>query len=367
MGNIQLLFSYNHFNTFKLKTHVFCLFLLCFCNVHAQKLDKDKQYYISGIGFWNVENLYDTLNDKWKNDEEFTPFGTNAWTGSRYRTKIEHLAEVISQMATDVTPDGLAIVGLCEIENKSVVKDLINSPKLKKRNYQFVHIEGPDARGVDPSFIYNPAYFKVTKAVSYAVHLVTDTSHKTRDILVVSGLFVGEPLTVLVNHWPSRRGGEMLSRPNRNGAAKVARHISDSITTTNPQAKVVIMGDLNDDPVNDCVKKHIRTYADVKDAKVDEFFNPMEKPYKEGIGTLAWQDSWNLFDQIILNQPLVPNGFESWQYYKVKIYNKSFLKSDFGNFRGYPFRTYSGGAYTGGYSDHFPVFILMAKENKTPR
>src|SRR5689334_22025322 len=110
---------------------------------YAQKLEKNKNYYISAIGFWNVENLYDTLNDVWKNDEEFTPIGTNAWTGSRYRTKIEHLAEVISKMATDVTPDGLAIMGLCEIENIGVVKDLVNSPALKKRNYQIVHIEGP--------------------------------------------------------------------------------------------------------------------------------------------------------------------------------------------------------------------------------
>lgn len=341
------------------------LFFLFFCCVPAssQKLDRSKNYYLAAIGFWNVENLYDTLNDKWKNDEEFTPEGTNAWTGARYRTKIDHLADVIQQMATDITPDGLAILGLCEIENKSVVKDLVNSPRLKKRNYQIIHIEGPDVRGVDPSFIYNPAYFKVSKAVSYKVKLVTDSNHKTRDILVVSGLFAGEPLSVLVNHWPSRRGGELLSRPNRNAAAKIARHIADSITLANPKAKVLIMGDLNDDPVNESVKKNIRTYADIGSARDGEYFNPMEKPYKDGIGTLAWQDSWNLFDQIMLNSLCIPGKYESWQYYNVRIFNKPFLKSDFGNFKGYPFRTYSGGSYTGGYSDHFPVFIVLAKEN----
>ena len=332
--------------------------------INAQKLDKNKNYFISAIGFWNVENLYDTLNDQWKNDEDFTPAGTNAWNGPRYRTKIDHLAEVISQMATDVTPDGLAILGLCEIENKSVVKDLVNSPRLKKRNYQIVHIEGPDARGVDPSFIYNPAYFKVLKAVSYHVTLVTDSAHKTRDILVVSGSFLGEPLTVLVNHWPSRRGGEMASRPNRNAAAKVARHITDSITTANPNAKIAVMGDFNDDPINVCIKDVLKTYGNLnKPGKDDEFYNPMEQPYNEGIGSLAWQDSWNLFDQVILNKPLVPKNYESWQYYAVRIFNKPFLKSDFGNFKGYPFRTYSGGSYTAGYSDHFPVFVVIAKEN----
>lgn len=338
--------------------------LLNFFIARTQHLDKNKNYYLSAIGFWNVENLYDTLNDVWKNDEEFTPYGSNAWTGKRYWVKIDRLAEVIAQMATDVTPDGLSILGLCEIENKSVVKDLINSPRLKKRNYQFVHIEGPDARGVDPSFIYNPNYFKLKNAVSYSVKLVTDSTHKTRDILVVSGLFNGEPLSILVNHWPSRRGGEMASRPNRNAAAKVARRISDSITLAEPNAKVVIMGDLNDDPVNECVKKIIGTYGDISKANEKDFYNPMEKPFKEGTGTLAWQDSWNLFDQTLLNKNWIPTNYSSWQYYAVRIFNKDYLKSDFGNFKGYPFRTYSGGAYTGGYSDHFPVYFLIAKEKK---
>jgi hypothetical protein len=337
---------------------------LIFCvTLNAQKLDKHKHYYLSAIGFWNVENLYDTLNDQWKNDEDFTPAGSNAWNGSRYWTKIDHMAEVISKMATDVTPDGLAVLGLCEIENKSVVEDLVKNKQIKSRNYQVIHIEGPDARGVDPSFIYNPNYFKVTKSVSYHVPVVTDTAHKTRDILVVSGNFYGDNVTFLVNHWPSRRGGEMASRPNRNAAAKVARRITDSIIALNPNNKVVIMGDLNDDPTNVCVKDVIGTYGDYAKPEIGKYFNPMEKPFKDGTGTLAWQDSWNLFDQIILNEPWVNGNFNTWQYYNVRIFNKPFLRSDFGNFKGYPFRTYSGSSYTGGYSDHFPVFILIAKEN----
>ncbi|MDO8999467.1 MAG: endonuclease/exonuclease/phosphatase family protein [Bacteroidota bacterium] len=347
----------------KVKYVFFVAFIAFVSYSYSQKFEKDKNYFISAIGFWNVENLYDTLNDQWKNDEEFTPSGKNAWDGVRYRTKIEHLADVISQMATDVTPDGLAILGLCEIENKSVVQDLVNSPKLKKRNYQIIHIEGPDARGVDASFIYNPTYFKVTKAVSYHVTLVTDSAHKTRDILVVSGSFLGEPLTVLVNHWPSRRGGEMASRPNRNAAAKVARHISDSITTADPSAKIAIMGDFNDDPINVSIKKVINTNSDYTKCTEDQYFNPMEKPFKEGIGSLAWQDSWNLFDQIILNKTWFPKNYETWQYHAVRIFNKAYLKSDYGNYKDYPFRTYSGGTYTAGYSDHFPVYIVIAKEN----
>ncbi|MBK9284440.1 MAG: endonuclease/exonuclease/phosphatase family protein [Sphingobacteriaceae bacterium] len=342
---------------------IFSLLLLIAIPTEAQKLDKSKKYYIANIGFWNVENLYDTLNDQWKNDEEFTPVGTNAWNGKRYWTKIDRLAEVIAMMGTDASPDGLAILGLCEIENKSVVEDLVKSKRIASRNYQIVHIEGPDARGVDPSFIYNPNYFKVIKAVSYHVKVVTDTAHKTRDILVVSGSFVGEPLTVLVNHWPSRRGGEQGSRPNRNEAARVSRHIADSITALNPKNKVIIMGDLNDDPNNMSVKEVVKTYGDLKKRDSNKYFNPMETPFKEGIGSLAWGDSWNLFDQTLLSDAWVSGNYESWQYYKVRIFNKSFLKSDYGNFKGYPNRTYAGGSYIGGYSDHFPVYITIAKEN----
>jgi hypothetical protein len=332
--------------------------------VAAQKLQRGRNYYLTAIGFYNVENLYDTLNDKWKNDEDFTPEGNNSWTGDRYRLKIEHLAYAIRQMATDVNPEGLAILGLCEVENKSVVNDIVNHSLLKDRHYQIIHIEGPDLRGVDPSFIYNPRYFKVKNALAYKVRLVTDSTHKTRDILVVRGTFLGDELAVLVNHWPSRRGGEMLSRENRNGAARLARKIADSLEKTIPGIRIAIMGDLNDDPVNDCVKKFIGTYSDPMHPERGKYFNPMEKPFKQGIGTLAYQDSWNLFDQIMLNDPWLPKNFSGWEYYDVRINNKPYLKNDYGNFKGYPFRTYSGGTYTGGYSDHFASYIIIAKEKK---
>jgi hypothetical protein len=337
------------------------LLLLLVTSLSAQNLEKGKQYQISALGFWNVENLYDTINDPAKLDEEFLPEGLNAWTGDRYWTKIDHLSRVISEMGTDVTPDGLAIIGLCEIENKNVLKDLVAAPKLKARNYQIVHFEGPDARGVDPALLYNPNYFKLTKAVAYRFTLVTDSAHKTRDQLVVSGLFSGEPMTIIVNHWPSRRGGEEASRPNRIAAAKLVRHIADSISRGNPDTKIVIMGDLNDDPTNESVKKHLNTYGDISQNYSDKYFNAMEPLFKKGIGSLAWQDAWNLFDQIIVNKPMIPGGYKSFQFYRAFVYNKSYLCSDFGNFKGYPFRTYSGGSYTAGYSDHFPVYMLIVR------
>lgn len=344
----------------QMKLYFFILLLVTEFSV-AQKLDANKDYYFSAIGFWNVENLYDTLNDLRKNDDDFTLNGTYQWSGERYWTKIERLATVIGQIATDVTPDGLALIGLCEVENSSVLIDLIQSSHLRKRNYQYILIEGPDIRGVDPALMYNPNYFVVTRACSYKISLVTDSTHKTRDILVVSGTFLGEELAVIVNHWPSRRGGELMSRANRNAAAKVAKHIADSILNTNSGCKLIIMGDLNDDPTNESVKKYLGTFSDLRKPLEGKFFNPMEKLYKKGIGTLAWQDSWNLFDQLILNKPWFPTDFKTWQYYSVRVFNKEFLRADFGNFKGYPFRTYSSGVYTGGYSDHFPSYIIVAK------
>jgi hypothetical protein len=345
-----------------MKIKLFCLLILVVVSLQGQTLKKDKNYYISAIGFWNVENLYDTLNDPKKDDEEFLPQGARSWTGSRYWVKINNLAKVISEMATDATPEGLSIIGLCEIENKNCLDDIAKDPQLKSRNYQTILVEGPDKRGVDPGLMYNPKHFKVTKVVTYGILLPYDTAHKTRDQLVVSGSFFGEPLTIIVNHWPSRSGGELKSRPGRIVAAKMARHIADSVTRLDPKNKVIIMGDLNDDPTNESVKNIIKTFGKLEDAKDNQYYNPMEPLCKKGIGTLSYNDSWNLFDQTLLNKPLWPDGYKSFEFYKAFVFNKPYLKSDFGNYRGSTFRTYSGESYTGGYSDHFPVFILLVKE-----
>jgi hypothetical protein len=215
--------------------------------------------------------------------------------------------------------------------------------------------------------MYNPKYFKPEKYVSYPVLVVTDPEHKTRDILVVYGKLLGEPFAFLINHWPSRRGGEEASRPNRISAAKTARHIADSIMNTNPSVKIMIMGDYNDDPVNESIKKYIRTYDDLKRTRDDEFFNPMEKLYKKGFGTLAYQDQWNLFDQILINKPLLPTDYSTLQYLNAKIFNKPFVRNDFGNFKGYPFRTIVGGNYQGGYSDHFAVYMVLARKTNSEK
>lgn len=325
-------------------------------------IDKTKKYAAVAVGFWNIENLYDTLNDPFKFDEEFLPDGANAWNTPKYKTKINRLAEVIAQMATDAVPDGLAALGMCEVENRSVLEDLVKDTQIAKRNYQIVLIEGPDVRGVDPAFIYNPKYFKLTSARSVRVPMITDSTHKTRDELVVSGEMMGEKMHFIICHWPSRRGGELASEPNRVSAGKVARKIVDSLLKNDPDAKVIVMGDLNDDPIDASVRKTLRTYKDPRRKTTEEMFNAMESHYKRGVGTLAYNDGWNLFDQMIMTPALVKCNFKDYQFYASRIFNKAFLAEDFGKFKGYPLRTFAGGTYRGGYSDHFPVFSVFLKE-----
>ncbi len=193
----------------------------------AQQLNKEKQYEVICVGFYNVENLYDTIDQAMISDEEFTPVGTNAWDGSKYKKKIERLGEVISQIGSETTPDGVAVIGLCEIENKAVLVDLVNDPKLKSKNYQIVHYDGPDHRGVDIAFLYQPKYFKLISSRAITVKLSDNNDRPTRDELLVTGELGGERVHFIVCHWPSRRGGEKISAPKRMIAAQTAKAIID--------------------------------------------------------------------------------------------------------------------------------------------
>jgi hypothetical protein len=346
--------------------HFFFLSLLIFVyqlSFAQAELDKNKQYHVACIGFYNVENLYDTINQP-NNDEEYLPESGNKWNTAKYLKKLENLSKVISEMAIDATPDGVAVLGLAEVENRGVLEDLVKTEKLKKRNYQIVHYDGPDKRGVDVALLYNPNYFTVDNSVSYTLKIPGKDNFYTRDQLLVSGKLDGEKVHIIVGHWPSRRGGEKRSRPLRNAAAQLSRHIADSIFAIEPNAKIMIMGDLNDDPTNESVKKHIKTVSKTHEIREDLFFNPMEDLYNKGIGTLAWKDSWSLFDQIILSYSLTKCHYETFCYYGAKVFNKTYVRQEDGNFKGYPFRTFAGGAYTGGYSDHFAVYIILLREKK---
>lgn len=325
--------------------------------------DKSKKYEVACIGFYNVENLYDTENDPAVNDEEFLPEGGNRWTNERYREKLTHMSQVINQLGTDASADGALLIGLAEIENRRVVEDLIAQPGLKEKNFGIVHYDGPDRRGVDVGLIYRKNFFTVESSRSIRLTNPADTSFRTRDQLLVTGKLGGERIHVMVAHWPSRRGGEKASAPLRMLAAQAGRRIIDSILTAEPQAKIVYMGDLNDDPVNKSITVGLRARGSKDKLKPGEMFNTMYGFYKDGIGTLAYQDAWNLFDQLIITQGFLHEN-EGFTFSKSRIFNKPFVRQQDGNFDGYPWRTFVGGRYDGGYSDHFAVYLILMRPLK---
>lgn len=329
--------------------------------IHGQELDKSKLYGVVTVAFYNVENLYDTIDSPTTDDKDFTPEGAYHFNTPRYLKKLEHLSDVISQLGTETNPQGPAILGLCEIENRDVLEDLIKTPKLKDKNYGIVHFDSPDKRGVDVALLYQKKLFKLINASKHELTFPAEPGFSTRDQLLVSGELDGELMHFIVAHWPSRRGGNE-SIPKRMKAAKLGKAIIDSLQRIDENAKVIYMGDLNDDPVSESIKTVFKATADPSKTSKEKLFGPMEPLYKKGVGTLAYRDSWNLFDQFIMTKPLTGYTYNTYQFYKTKVYNKPFLSQDDGNFKGYPFRTYVGETYKGGYSDHFAVYMFLVKE-----
>ncbi len=297
-------------------------------------------------------------------------FPSAPYTEKIYHKKLQNLASVFEKLAKDdqskfSIPGGPAIIGLAEVENKEVIEALIAQPSLKARNYNIVHFNSPDVRGIDVALIYRPDLFKVLSAKSINVDITKDDKkEKTRDILFVTGILDTDTVHVFVNHWPSRRGGEAASSWKRKKAADVVRAQVDSLTKLNENAKIVIMGDLNDDPVSPSVVKNLGAATDKQNAIQNKsLFNPWYAFYKKGIGTLGFSDRWNLFDQIIISYGFVnPNTTNGWKYHTAEIFSRSFITSQFGRFTGYPHRSFSGTQWIDGYSDHFPTIIYLVKE-----
>ncbi|MFN3874561.1 MAG: endonuclease/exonuclease/phosphatase family protein [Flavobacteriales bacterium] len=337
----------------------FALATLPLFAAHAQSR---KEYAAALVGFYNVENIYDTLDAPGVDDAEFLPGSAKNWTSQRYWSKLDRMAKVIAGMGKDLHPQGLAILGLAEVENRGVVEDLVARPLLRDRGYRVVHEDGPDRRGVDVALIYNPGIYRVYAHRSHRLRMPGDTAFRTRDQLLVSGVLDGDTTHVIVAHWPSRRGGQKASEPRRRAAAELGRRIIDSLMAIGPRHRILYMGDLNDDPVNVSVTRFLKATGDRKKAVGGTLFNPMHEPYQRGIGTLAWRDSWNLFDQIIINAPLLTGEGGRYRYYGARIYNEEFLRQKEGAFAGYPYRSFVGDAYQEGYSDHFPVFLILVKE-----
>ena len=348
-------------NTSILLLFVSAIFLLSYSS-YAQK----KNYQIVAIGFYNCENFFDPTDNPDKDDNDFTPNGPYHYTQEVYKQKKHNIATVFSKMGTDVTPDGPAIIGVVEIENDVVLKDVAQEPEIKARNYKPIWFPTPDVRGISTGMLYNPKYFTLISAEPHTVDLKSiGQSRPTRDILHVCGVLAGDTVHILVNHWPSKSGGEAATAPGRKLAATVAKGIVDSLTQADPNSRVLIMGDLNDNPTSEGVIKVLQAKADKDDAGPNDIYNPWINMYKKGMGTEIFRGEWNLIDQIMISGSFLKKSSDKLFYYKCEIFKRDFLTHMIGDEKGNPHRSFTiSQVWDNGYSDHYPVLVYMLKEAK---
>ncbi|WP_241234671.1 endonuclease/exonuclease/phosphatase family protein [Nonlabens ponticola] len=344
------------------------LFCLAFAKaVTAQSSQQAKQYKVQTVAFYNLENLFDTEDDTTINDEASPIMEMDAGIREEvYQKKLSNMARVIRKIGADVSQSAPAIVGVCEIENRKVLEDLVNHPLLIDYDYGIEHYNSPDKRGIDTGLLYRKSEFKVLNSASKEL-LIYDPSDGdriyTRSPIVVTGLLNGDKISFIVNHWPSRSGGEQRSRSRRNAAAALNKTIIDSLHSVDAMSKIMVMGDLNDDPTNESVKVYIGAKKDREDVKAQMVYNPYEQMYKQGYSTLFYRDAGNTFDQIMMTYPLLnESGVDGYKYYQAHIFNPSFMTNKTGSYKGYPYRSFLGSTFTGGYSDHFPVYVYLVKE-----
>lgn len=369
---------------------------------------------VAAVGFLNVENLFDTIRSadyidgtkavsnpafhrsipidsikfleaekydgQWSDGmligkkvvryqsgyDEFTPKSPKNYNTKVYKTKLANEAKVISELGSQYTKTAPAVVGLIEVENRQVIEDLIKEPALAKYDYGIIHYNSYDYRGIDVALIYQKRRFTVTNSLKKELKIFNETGKReyTRDILVVTGFLDNEKVAFFMNHWPSRRGGEAISLPKRNAAAALLKQQMDSIRTADPSTKLFAMGDFNDDPVSSSLKNHLKAVGNPKDLSENTpYLNLMYPLYKKGIASLAYQDAPNLFDQIVVSKNLISDQVtKEYSVYKAEIYAPAYLVNKEGNYKGYPFRSWNGDQFTGGYSDHFPAFVILQKE-----
>lgn len=343
--------------------HFFLILVLTATSLFAQE---GKQLVKIPVAFYNVENLFDTVKGE-NNDKDFTPEGSNQWVPEKYQAKLRNIARVISEIGGN----GPAIIGLSEVENRGVLEDLINQSAIKDLQYSIVHYDSPDRRGIDCALLYNPAIFKLQSSGVRPVAFEDNPNWKTRDILFTTGTIAGETFHFLVAHWPSRSGGEAVSAPKRLKAAQIMKSVADSLLQAYPNSKAVLMGDFNDDPVNASLRNGLQIKDKPDEVAYNELFTPMLRLYNKGLGTLAYRDTWNLFDIIVVNGALLGDDLSTFKLYqdsegdRAFIFKKEYLVQQAGQYKGYPRRSLVRGVFDNdGYSDHFPVYIYLVRELK---
>ena len=338
-------------------------FFICFY-VFSVAAQQNRNYKIAAVAFYNCENFLDTIhnNAAYKNGGTFEE---KVLTPAMYMDKLNKITEVISKIGADDNPlaaDGPAVMGLAEINSKWVLNDIVHHPLLLKKHYRYIHYDSKDARGIEVALLYNPKYFIVDISRALPVKIESNGRYYySRDILWVKGRLNGEVFHFYVNHWPSRLNGQGASDAARWKAALVCRNHIDSILQKEPEAKIIVMGDFNDEPFNYSISEVLQAKNSIQKQEPGQLYNPWYDKIKKGIGTLAYQDTWALFDQILLSKSLLRKNQQGFFYYQSTVFNKAFLTENLGKYKGYPMRTWDGNNYRGGYSDHFPVYITLLK------
>ncbi|NCO62685.1 MAG: endonuclease [Flavobacteriales bacterium] len=313
-------------------------------------------HYKHTIAFYNLENLFDIHDDHQTNDNDLLPTSVKKWTYKRYENKLRKIGFAISSIGFKETDKHPAIIGLAEVENDAVLKDLIASKHLSHCNYRFVHFDSMDERGIDVALLYDSTYFRVSYSETFSVELTNDEGlpDYTRDILLVTGFLEEEEIHVIVNHWSSRREGANETGFKRLAASNKVIEVIETLKLKNKHAKIIVIGDFNDDPNNDSIQRLIKN---------QDLFNPMESLLSFSRGSTSHDFKWNLFDQIMFTKNFFETEPNTFSYLEANIFDDDFLKLFSGKYKGKPFRTYVGKKYKGGYSDHFPVYAIFKKND----
>lgn len=350
---IFILLSLNNSFTERKDSYFFCRWISPPPGFHAGESGKSQSVRVV---FWNVENLYDTYDDTTKLDNEFTPGGSMRWNYKRFRIKLDHVAKTLLAAGQWEAP---GIIGLCEVENRYVMNKLIYDSPLKSFGYKMIHHESPDLRGIDVALLYRTKLFRVINSRPYRISFPFDTSARTREILFVQGQVLDhDTLNLLINHWPSRRGGYAASQPRRDFVATILRNIIDSLLQVNKHAGILVMGDFNDEPVSSSIRNILHAVPPDSVITPSTLLNLMY-PLCGRQGSHRYKGNWSILDQFMISGSLLTGpGRLRYVPGSVKIFREDFLlKEDLKYFGSKPFRTYNGFRYEGGFSDHLPVCL----------
>jgi hypothetical protein len=313
---------------------------------------KKKGKNIFTVGFYNLENLFDTEDDPNTLDDDFTPTGFKKWSMKRYKRKLYKLAKTISEIGDDSTVNPPVLLGVAEVENEKVIQDLIGAEPLRDIDYGYVHYDSPDERGIDTALIYLKSNFEVlySEPITLLIFEKDGTRDTTRDILYVKGNLNKEEVHIFVNHWPSRRDGSDETNFKRVKAAETIKEYMASIDVNVANPNYLVMGDFNDGPDSESIKSLM---------ECNHLYNPMEKLLSPDRGSANYKSSWLLFDQILISHNLLNYKKGTHSFAHADIFDQGFLTEFKGKYKGTPYRTYVGKKYIGGYSDHFPVYIQL--------